>query len=291
MSKSLRVFAVFFVVLTLIFGRPLLELVQFSLRTELHSHAILIPLLSAYLLWQLRGHALPVASPSPALAVAPLALGFVTLKPALFPGAGMVPWAQSDRLAVATFCYLLFLYSGVLLILGGRLFRALLFPLCFLIFLIPLPVAAENALEIFFQHASAEATDWIFSIPGMTFFRKGLIFDLPGISIRVAQECSGIRSSLVLFITSLLAGQMFLHSPWRRTVLALFVVPLGIVRNGFRIFTISYLCVHVSPSMIDSPIHHRGGPFFFLLSLIPFFAFLFWLRKGERSRGGEVTHE
>ena len=33
--------------------------------------------------------------------------------------------------------------------------------------------------------------------------------------------------------------------------------------------------------MIDSPIHHHGGPIFFALSLIPFFLFLIWLRKSE----------
>jgi exosortase/archaeosortase family protein len=77
---------------------------------------------------------------------------------------------------------------------------------------------------------------------------------------------------------------MFLRSPWRRMALTLFVIPLAIVRNGFRILTIGMLCVHVSPSMIDSPLHHRGGPLFFGLSLIPFFLFLFWLRRGERRR-------
>jgi hypothetical protein len=34
--------------------------------------------------------------------------------------------------------------------------------------------------------------------------------------------------------------------------------------------------------MIDSPIHHRGGPIFFGLSLIPLFLFLLWLRRRER---------
>ena len=28
-------------------------------------------------------------------------------------------------------------------------------------------------------------------------------------------------------------------------------------------------------------IHHRGGPIFFALSLIPLFGFLWWLRRGE----------
>jgi hypothetical protein len=43
------------------------------------------------------------------------------------------------------------------------------------------------------------------------------------------------------------------------------------------------------PQMIDSPIHHRGGPIFFSLSLIPLFALLWWLRASEtRSTGPAV---
>jgi len=34
--------------------------------------------------------------------------------------------------------------------------------------------------------------------------------------------------------------------------------------------------------MIDSPIHHSGGPLFFVLSLVPFFLLLIWLRRSER---------
>ena len=87
----------------------------------------------------------------------------------------------------------------------------------------------------------------------------------------MARECSGIRSTVVLFITSLLASHLFLKSPWRRFVLVAFVIPLAIVRNGFRILVIGLLCVHIGPHMIDSFIHHRGGPIFFVLSLIPLF--------------------
>jgi hypothetical protein len=61
-----------------------------------------------------------------------------------------------------------------------------------------------------------------------------------------------------------------------------FVIPLGILRNGFRVFVIGMLCVHVGPRMIDSVIHHRGGPLFFALSLVPLFLLLWWLRRGER---------
>jgi exosortase/archaeosortase family protein len=77
---------------------------------------------------------------------------------------------------------------------------------------------------------------------------------------------------------------MFLRSPWRRAVLVLFVIPLGILRNGFRILVIGLLCVNIGPQMIDCPIHHRGGPIFFALSLIPLFLLLWWLRRSERQR-------
>jgi exosortase/archaeosortase family protein len=97
----------------------------------------------------------------------------------------------------------------------------------------------------------------------------------------VAPECSGIRSTLVLFITSLVAGQLFLRSRWKRALFALAVIPLGIFRNAFRIVTIGELCIHVDPGFIDSPIHHRGGPIFFVISMVPFILLLYYLRKAE----------
>lgn len=186
-------------------------------------------------------------------------------------------------LALATSSYLCLLGAVALWFLGGPFLRHFAFPVCLLLFLVPMPVAMENALEVFLQHASAEAAGLLFMLTGSTVFHDGLYFTLPGITIKVAQECSGIRSSLVLFITSLIAGHMLLKSPWKRVSLVLFVTPLAIFRNAFRIFTIAMLCVHVSPRMIDSPIHHKGGPIFFIGSLIPFFVFLYFLRRWDRS--------
>jgi len=64
-------------------------------------------------------------------------------------------------------------------------------------------------------------------------------------------------------------------------VLVAAVIPLGILRNGLRIVFIGLLCVHGGPEMINSIFHRRGGPPFFVLSLIPLFFLLWWLRRGE----------
>jgi exosortase/archaeosortase family protein len=84
-----------------------------------------------------------------------------------------------------------------------------------------------------------------------------------------------------LFITSFVAAHWFLRSTVSRAILVLAVLPLAILRNGFRIVTLSMLTVHVDSRIIDSPLHHRGGPIFFALSLVPFFALLWCLRQRE----------
>jgi exosortase C (VPDSG-CTERM-specific) len=280
----LKAFAIFAAVLTLAFASPLYQLLRYSLDTHLHSHAVLIPLISAYLVWLRRAEALPPAVGSPALAVMLFVGGLLALRDVWFGPASITGLPPNDRLALTTAGYVCFLWAGALAILGWSFVRKWWFPLAFLVFLLPLPTGVENAIEYFFQHTSAEAAAWMLSLSGTTMFRDGLLFKLPGIELEVAEECSGIRSSLVLFITSLVAGQMFLQSPWRRAALAVFVIPLAIVRNGFRIFTIGILCVQMGPHMIDSAIHKRGGPLFFALSLVPFFLVLFWLWRADRRR-------
>ena len=149
----------------------------------------------------------------------------------------------------------------------------------------PPPPRGRRWLETASKLASAEMAALLFSIAGTPVLRDGNVFQLPGIIIEVAQECSGIRSSWVLFITSLMASYLFLKTPWRRAVLVSLVIPLAILRNGLRILTIGVLCVQFGPQMINSVIHHRGGPLFFALSLIPLFLVLWWLRKEEKTEG------
>jgi exosortase C (VPDSG-CTERM-specific) len=189
--------------------------------------------------------------------------------------------AIGDRLTLLTTSFLCCLAAGGFFFFGRTWMRAAAFPLAYLIFMIPMPNAMTDALEQASSTASAEMANLLFTLSGMPFLRAGQIFQLPNITLEVAQECSGIRSSLVLFITSILAANLFLNTTWRRLALIAIVIPLGILRNGFRILVIGLLCVHVGPQMIHSLIHRRGGPLFFVLFLVPLLVFLWLLRKGD----------
>ncbi len=272
--------------LTLLFIQPLTRLMIHAIGTELHSHIVLVPLIFAYLLYLRRGQLPTRARRSNGGAM----LLTVTGLAALLAGfAFRASLSLNDDLGLMALSYVCMVAAGGFFFFGTRWMAAAAFPFVFLIFMVPLPDGAVNWLETASKLASADATDWFFNLTGTPVLRDRTVFQLPGMVIEVAQECSGIRSSWVLFITSLLASHLFLKSPWRQALLVAFVIPLGILRNGFRILVIGLLCVHVGPHMIDSPIHHRGGPFFFALSLIPFFAFLWWLRRGDAGEKGAVA--
>jgi exosortase C (VPDSG-CTERM-specific) len=277
-----RGFLIGLILLSVLYSRTLWAVAQLALHTDLHSHILLIPFVSLYLIW-LRKPEWPhgtVAGQS-ALAVVPLILGLALAGGTSLAARSGLLAANEDYLCLMMISFVSLLVACGLWFFGRKLVASIAFPLVMLLFLAPMPKTLEVALESFFQHASAETASWLFALAGTPVVRDDLVFRLPGLTIHVAPECSGIRSSFVLFITSLLAGYLFLRSPWKRASLTCMVIPLGILRNGFRIFTLGLLCVQVDQGLIDSWIHHKGGPLFFVLSLIPFFLFLLWLRRSE----------
>ena len=268
------------------FIKPLARLLHFAIQSDLYSSIVLVPFISAWLV-RLAWKSLPHPGPDrQALAILPFAGGICSLAVlALWPVA-MADAGSVDRLALSSFAFVLLLCAAALFFLGATLVRAMAFPLAFLAFLIPLPAWMELHIDSILQYGSAAVALALFRLTGTPVLNQDLVFRLPGISLQVAPECSGIHSSLVLFMTSLLAGHLFLRSPWRKTLLAVAVFPLALLRNGFRVFVIGELCVHISPDMINSFIHRRGGPVFFALSLVPFFALLLILVKGDRRPEG-----
>jgi len=162
--------------------------------------------------------------------------------------------------------------------------HVLAFPFSLLIFMVPFPDGLRLAIETWLQHTSAAAAGWMYALAGMPVYHNDLVFQLQDITLQIAPECSGIHSSVVLLIVSLVAGHLFLRHPLKRAILCLAVIPLAFLRNGFRVFVLGELCTHLGPQMIDSPIHHHGGPLFFVVSLIPFSLLLYFLMRSDRPK-------
>lgn len=287
-GSGVRVFAFLCVLLTLVFGVWLYRWVRLAFEVNLHSHVVLIPVVSGYLVWLRRGSLPAVAGPSAGWGAL---CGVLSLGLVLVALSGVADLARQDQIALMVGAYVTGLLGLGFICLGGAIMRACAFPAFFLLFMIPMPSGLEVWAEQFLQALSADAAHVLFWISGETFLREGQVFVFPGQTIQVAQECSGIRSSLVLFILGMVAANQILSSPWRRVLVVFSVLPLGILRNAVRIYVITALTLHVDPEAIHSPLHHRGGPLFFAVSLVPFAAILWVLWKTEKRAGERRAKE
>ena len=183
----------YFVLLTLLFIQSLTRLVLYAARSELYTHILLVPWICGYLLY-IRRARLAVAYRSSIPGTVMLGgIGIASL-------AAGIGWRGSlsinDGLALMALAFVSFVAAGGFLFLGSKWMAAAAFPVAFLIFMVPLPDAAVNLLEKASMLASAEAAALYFSLAGTPLVRHGTVFELPGIVLRVAQECSGIRSSV-----------------------------------------------------------------------------------------------
>ena len=112
--------------------------------------------------------------------------------------------------------------------------------------------------------------------------QEGVVLSIPGLTLEVAKECSSIRSSLILLVTSMVLAHLLLRSNWGKVLVSVAAITLSVAKNGLRIFTLSMLGVYVDPSYLHGRLHHNGGIVFFLFVLAGLFALLTVVRWAER---------
>jgi exosortase len=278
----ISIFACFLGAGAVFFPGPIHDLLMVSKNRELYSHIPLIPFVSLYFFFVERKTIFAEVKWD-------YLWGLPMIGAALF-----VYWAgRSLQGQLDQNDYFSFMMSGVFLwVLGSFYFsfglsslKKAAFPLLFLAFIIPMPTLLLEPFVRFLQLGSAEFAHGIFKLTGVPLHREGMFFSLPGLTIEVAEQCSGIRSSIALFITAVIAGKLFLKRGWSRVVLALSVFPVTIFKNALRIVMLSLLGAYVDMRFITgSWLHSSGGIPFFAVGLL-FLAPVLWaLSKRERRK-------
>ena len=109
-----------------------------------------------------------------------------------------------------------------------------------------------------------------------------MFFVLPGITIEVAKQCSGIRSFISFLISGLVAAHLLLRSPWKKAFLCIVIVPVIVVlKNGLRIATLSLLAAYVDRNILSSWIHRYGGVIFSVLAVAIILPVLWLLYRSD----------
>jgi exosortase len=283
-ARANTAFAGFVLLSVVMCWNALRALTIFSLQHESSSHVVLIPLISIYLLYTERRRIFRVVRPSiipgGTAVLAALAFYFLTASWRSASDSGQ----SLTRMTLAIVALWL---GGFLLCYGPTAWREASFSLLFLLLMIPIPPALLDSTIYYLQRGSTEIAYLLFRLVGIPVLREGFILHTPHQSIEVAKECSGIRSSLALFITCLLAAHLFLRTKWKMLVFVLLAFPLAILKNGIRITTLTLLAVYVDPRFLTGSLHHEGGFVFFFLALAILAPILLVLQKSERQTLGQ----
>jgi len=270
-------FAALLTISVTILWTPLRTIAALSLRDDRYSQLLIIPAISAFLIYSERARIFsqPTVRNATGFSILIGAAAIYGLSSLARVGAG-------TRLSLAILSVVLTWAAIFALCYGSRALRAAAFPLGFLAFMIPFPDSVLNWIVHALQSASADVSAVLFHATGMPSFRQGFRFLLPGVEIEVAQECSGVRSTFALLLVSVLAGYVLLRTASRRICFVLAAIPIGIFKNAVRIVTLSYLGVYVDRAYLEGKLHHQyGGLIFSSFSLLLVIPLLMLLRKSE----------
>jgi exosortase len=273
--------ALLLVAVSLLVGwRPLVETSTLALKDYEFSYILLILPISLSLIYLEWRTLKPFAAPNVPAGAAFLAIAVLIAVIGRLRSASL----SSDVLLSIDMLALVLSWIGAfVLCFGARVSLSLIFPLCFLFALVPLPQFALHRVVFLLQQGSALAASLLFTAVGVPVSQNGFFITIPGLTVEVAQECSSIRSSSMLLIAAVVLAQLLLRSPWRKALVIALAIVLSVAKNGLRIFTIAMLGTRVDPSYLTGRLHHEGGVVFFMIALIGVFLMLKVLRRGDLS--------
>ena len=277
-------FALLFVTSLALWWRPLMRTLVLAASDDEYTHIFLIIPVSAAIIFLEWRSVQDTSKPSVSVGSALLLLAALI---GCFSRFGAPPLSRDVQLSLSMVALVTWWIASFALCFGTRVSRLLVFPLCFLYWLVPIPELALSRLVGLLQQSSAWVAHRLFTAAGVPVTQNGVLLSIPRLTIEVAKECSSIRSTLMLVVTSVVLAHLFLRSIGRKIFVVLVSIPLSIVRNGFRIFTLAMLGIHVDPGFLFGSLHHKGGILFFILALSAMLVLLWLLRWSENPQSRE----
>jgi exosortase len=272
-------FALLIVASLLAFWAPIKNLVEFVTSHDYASHILLIAPLSMFLVYIKRQKIFSVNSTRKQTIIAGSGLFLLAL---IFVLISKYQPLSTEKLSLEILSLVILWISVFVFCYGTESSVKARFPLLFLLLLVPIPEFAIDKTIFALQAGSSDVAYGLLRILNVPVLKEGFILRLPMVNLEVAKECSGIRSSIALLVTVLVAAEFLLRSSWRKVLLVIAIIPILVLKNGARIVTIYLLAAYLNPAFLHGWLHTSGGVVFYLLGLAALVPIAVLLRRGER---------
>lgn len=243
--------------LVLLYAPTVLWLVdRWTMSVWHNAHGLLIPFAVGYFTWQelrpLR-HAPREASPAGALF--------------LLPAIAMHVLDTGIHTEILSAVSIVVALPGLsLLFLGARRTKAIAFPLLFLAFMLPLPLAMTERIHLVLRHISTTVAAWIIPLLGVTVHAEATSLHLREGILEIGDGCSGFSTLYAACAVAALTAYSCNHLRGRLLALTS-AVPLAVMANTLRIVLLVFAVRWLGIGVLETWIHPASGVLTFMLAL------------------------
>lgn len=229
---------------------------RWSAKDTYYSHGYLVPFISIFLVWfRRRGLA--------QLKVNPSGWGW------LFFIGGILVHTVSALWRVyfsSGFSLIPVLIGLVLIFLGKDYLKKLLFPIMFIVFMIPLPLIAIASISFKLKIFAAQAATFIVNKLGVPAIRDGSIIKTMHSYLIVEDPCSGIRSLIALISLGALMAYFSSATTIKKGILFLSSIPVAVSSNIIRIVSLSLVSEIYGAKAASGLFHDTMGILVFVIA-------------------------
>lgn len=228
-----------------------------------YSHGFFIVPLAGYFAWERRR----------AFAAAPLGPSMLGLLIVAGSMAMLVAGLLGAELFLSRVSLIGALGGALLFLFGWQHLRVMLFPLAFLVLMVPLPALIFNKIAFPLQLVASHVGEYTINSLDIPILREGNVLILANATLEVAEACSGIRSLVSLFTLGIVFGYFVDRRPWVRAAIALSAIPVAILANGLRVASAGVAAHNFGTAGVEGLFHEFSGWVVFIVAFLMMLGF------------------
>lgn len=224
-----------------------------------YSHGFLVPLITAFLIWQKRKRLNTVS-------FEPSASGLILLVSGLILQiAGVV----LEVYLVSLFSLLMIIFGITFYLFGRKIGKEVSLPLVFLIFMVPIPMFIINHISFPMRQFVTGSAVFTLDKLGLPVTRRGFEIIFPNALLSVDTPCGGLRSLITFLALGFLFAYFLNRARKNKIVLFLMAIPIAFASNYLRIILLSLVAfIYGANTATDGFVHDFSGIMVFVVGFM-----------------------
>ena len=250
-----------------------------------YTHAYFILPISLWLVWRKRAILKEVCSKNTCNNISGLSV--LLLGIILF----ILGW-RWDYTFIVTFSIIPVLYGLVSYLYGTAITKHLLFPILYLLLLVPIPVGVIDDITLPMRYGISVVTEVALQLFHYPVGRQGLLLYIGRSELFMGQPCSGFRSLITLFSLGLVYVYTARGSMLKKGILVFSIIPIALMGNFIRVLSICLITYYFGAAAGQGFFHKFSGIVVFVIMVLGLVGFESILNgKHDKTRKSNTNKE